>query len=265
MPHVERNGVRVYYECFGQGAPVVLLHPMSTNRYFWTHQIFAFARERRVVVVDHRGHGLSDRPAGGYGVGEMAADVRAVLDHAGVDRAVLVGCSLGGMIALQTALDAPDRVRAMAIVSSGTRLAPRVPAAVLQAYVERFDDAFEYMLRGSTSARTKRERAEACAYLGDVCRVRDNFTSDVFLASLADADGVFHWDIADRLEGIRQPALVIAGQEDEAMPLDATRLLAATIPGARLKVIPEVGHYYPLERPADFNADLGAFLHGIGA
>jgi pimeloyl-ACP methyl ester carboxylesterase len=263
MAHAQRAGVRIHYESFGRGTPIVLLHPMSANRYVWVHQIFAFARERRVIALDLRGHGLSDRPSGGYGIDSMAADLLAVLDDAGIDRAVLVGNSVGGMIAVETALVAPDRVLGMVIVSSGTHLAPSVPPEVRQAYTERFEAAFEYMLRGSTSARTKRERPEVCALLADLYRVRESFTPDVFLACMGDPNGVFHWDVTDRLEHIRAPVLVLTGQEDPAIPPEAPRLLAARIPGAQLKVVPDVGHFYPLERPADFNEDLRAFLEHI--
>src|SRR5450432_3469998 len=125
MPHVERDGVKIFYESFGQGTPVVFLHPLSLNRYAWVHQVFAFARTHRVVIVDHRGHGLSDKPAGGFSIREMARDARAVLDHAEIDKAILVGTSAGSMVAVQTALDAPERVLAMMLVSCATRLAPR--------------------------------------------------------------------------------------------------------------------------------------------
>jgi len=103
----------------------VFLHPTSANRYVWAHQIFAFARDHRVIVLDHRGHGLSDKPAVGYAIGEMAKDTLSVLDHAGVGAAVLVGNSVGSMIALQIALDAPDRVLGMMLTgTSRTRSRP---------------------------------------------------------------------------------------------------------------------------------------------
>ncbi|NIV77068.1 MAG: alpha/beta hydrolase, partial [Gammaproteobacteria bacterium] len=68
MPHVERNGVKVYYESFGQGTPIVFLHPFTTNRYIWADQIFAFGKDHQIIVVDHRGHGQSDKPEGGYSI-----------------------------------------------------------------------------------------------------------------------------------------------------------------------------------------------------
>ena len=81
MPHITRNGVKVYYESHGAGSPaIVFLHPFSTNRFIWAFQVPAFAQNHRCIVVDHRGHGLSDKPAEGYAIGEMAADVVAILD-----------------------------------------------------------------------------------------------------------------------------------------------------------------------------------------
>jgi pimeloyl-ACP methyl ester carboxylesterase len=260
MPYAEREGVRIFYESFGEGAPLVFLHPLSMNRYAWGHQAFAFARNHRVVVLDHRGHGLSDKPAGRYSIREMALDARTVLDAAGIDRAVLVGNSAGAMAAVQVAIDAPERVRAMVLVSCATNLSPHVPAEVLEAYEARFEAAFDYMTQGATSARTKRERPEVAAFLADVYRAKGNFTREVFLSFIRDSEGVFHWDVTERLGDVQQPALVIAGQEDRAVPLDAVRRLAERLPHATFKVVPEVGHYYALERPSDFNDDLRAFV-----
>ena len=79
MPYITRNDVNVHYESFGRsqgGKPaIVFLHPWSTNRYIWSFQILKFARDHQCVVVDHRGHGMSDKPDSGYAIGEMAADV----------------------------------------------------------------------------------------------------------------------------------------------------------------------------------------------
>lgn len=260
MPHAQRNGVDIFFETYGQGTPLVFLHPIAANRFIWQSQLFAFARTHRVIVLDQRGHGLSSRPTTGYGVDELSRDLLCVLDAAGVDRAILVGNSVGGMVAVQTALEAGERVSALMIVSSATNLAPLVPAAVFEAYEARFEAAWAYMSQGSTSARTKRERPEVIAYLDAVWRVPETFQSHVFLESMRDPNGVFHWNAEDRLGSIQVPTMVLGGEEDQTMPLAATRLLAERIPNARFKAIPEVGHYYEIERPADFNEDLRAFL-----
>lgn len=265
MPQVERQGVKVHYESFGQGTPLLFLHSITTNRYAWANQLFAFAPDHRVIVLDHRGHGLSDKPAHGYAISEMAADAVAVMDDAGVERAVLVANSLGGMVALQANLDAPDRVIANLVLSSGTNLAAGIPPGAESAFADSFLGALDGMFHGATSARTKRERAEVRDFVAGVYRAPENFTRAVFLASARDPGGVFNWNIVDRLKDIRKPTLVIAGEEDRALPAEVTRRLAEGIPGARFQLVPEVGHFYQLERPADFNRDLRAFLQEVGA
>lgn len=265
MPYVERNGVKVFYESFGQGTPIVFLHPFTTNRYIWSNQLFAFGREHQCIVVDHRGHGLSDKPAGGYAISEMAADVVAILDDAGVDKAVLVGNSIGGMIAMQVNLDAPDRVIANLILSSGTNLAAGLPPEAGQAFAENFEAAFDGLIEGATSAKTKRDRPEVVAFAADIYRVEGNFSHDVFMANAADPNGVFNWNITDRLGEIGAPTLVIAGEEDQATTVEVNQVLADNIPGAQLKVVPDTGHFYQKEHPTDFNNDLREFLKRVQA
>jgi 3-oxoadipate enol-lactonase len=263
MPTVRHRDVAIHYECYGEGPPLVFLHPLSLNRYHWTHQIFAFARRHRVVVVDLRGHGLSSRPDDGYAIDRMTADLEAVMDDAAIDRAVLVGNSAGAMIAVQAALDLPARVRAAMLVSVGTNLGAIVPPAVLLAYEQRFEAAFDFMIGGALAIKTKRERPWVEAFLRDVYRARGNFDREVFLGCVRDPNGVFGWDVSGRLGEIRLPVHVVAGAEDQAVPLDAVRRLAAAIPSAKLQVVDDVGHFYPLEHPLSFNEELAAFLRSV--
>jgi 3-oxoadipate enol-lactonase len=263
MPHIQRDGVKVYYESFGQGLPIVFLHPWSTNRYIWANQLMEFARRHQCVVVDHRGHGLSDKPAGGYGMGEMAADVVAILDDAGIDRAVLVGNSIGGMVAMQTSLDAPDRVIGNLILSSATNFGADTPPEMAEAMQKDWRGVFSGLLEAAVSAKSKAERPEILAYMEGCFRVDDNFTEAVFWASAADPEGVFNWNISDRLKDIKQPTLIIAGEEDGATTPAHNQFLADNIPGAEIKLYKDVGHFCQLEKPAVFNDDLRNFIAKI--
>jgi len=264
MPYITRNGVKVFYESAGSGPAIVFLHPWSTNRFIWTFQLMHFARRFRCVAVDHRGHGLSDKPASGYAIGEMAADVNAILDDAGIDRAVLVGNSIGGMIAMQTSLDYPARVRGNLILSSATNISANAPPEMAQAMQTDWRAMFGGLMDAAIAARSKAERPEIGEYLEGCYRVESNFTEAVFFASAADPNGVFNWNISDRLADITQPTLVIAGEEDGATTVEQNRFLADNIPGADLKVYKDVGHFCQLERPLDFNADLSAFIARLG-
>ncbi len=265
MPTINRNGVNTYYETYGKGFPIVFLHPFSTNGSIWTFQTFSFARTNQCIVIDERGHGRSDKPQQGYTIKEIAADVVAVLDAAHVNKAVFVGNSIGGMITLQTNLDAPDRVAGNVIVSSGTNLAAGMPPEAAQAFQKDLIGAFSGLIEGAISAKTKREQPALVDLIKSYFLVDDNFPKHVFRAAMEDSNGVFNWNIADQLKNIKKPTLVLAGEEDQATPVAANKFLADNIPGAQLKVIKDVGHFYEIERPSDFNNDLQQFLKQVSA
>ena len=93
----------------------------------------------------------------------------------------------------------------------------------------------------------------------------DNFTEQVFFANATDPNGVFQWNISDQLKNITKPTIIFAGEEDQATPVAANQFLADNIPNAQLKILKDVGHFYQLEKPADFNADLAQFLKQVVA
>ena len=264
MPTVNRDGVNVYYESFGSGKPaIVFLHPWSTNRYIWTNQVPAFARDYQCIVMDHRGHGMSDKPASGYAIGEMAADVVAVLDDLNIDKAVLVGNSIGGMIAMQTNLDAPERVIANLILSSGTNIGADTPPEVAEAMQQDWKGVFSALLDSALSSESKQNKPELTAYLDGCFRVEDNFSEAVFFASLADPNGVFAWNITDRLGEINKPTLIIAGSQDGATTVEHNQLLADKIPGAEIKIYDHIAHFCQLEDPNLFNQHLAEFVQKV--
>ena len=265
MPHVHRDGVNVYYESYGSGTPIVFLHPFSTNGYIWYFQTFSFARDYQCITVDHRGHGRSDKPESGYAIPEMAADVAAILDATGNEQAVLVGNSIGGMIAMQFNLDFPDRVLATAIVSSGTNLGAGMPPEAMQAFQQDLTGAFGGLMEGAVAAKTKQDKPEILDLMKACFAVDDNFTEQVFFANATDPKGVFQWNISDQLKNITKPTIIFAGEEDQATPVEANQFLADNIPNAQIKILKDVGHFYQLESPADFNADLAQFLKQVVA
>lgn len=252
----------VHWESYGEGPAIVFLHAMLLGKYEWSHSMFHFARTHRVIVLDHRGHGRSERGDGGWSIREMSSDLVSVLDRANVDRAVLAGNSMGGMIAVQTALDAPKRVRALVVVSSATNLAPMIPQEAWRAYEENFERTFGVMTEMALSERTKRERPEVRQMIEGSMRATPDFAR-TGRGCMHDPGGVFHWNVRDRLREIACPTLVLAGAEDRAVPIEATRTLATAIPNATFEIVPDVAHYFPLERPADFNARIDAFLNTI--
>lgn len=263
MPHAINGAVKIFYDNYGQGVPIVFLHPWSTNGYIWYYQLFPFARSHQVIAIDHRGHGRSDKPVSGYSIQEHASDVRAVLDAAGVQKAILVGNSIGGMIAMQFNLDYPDRVIGNLILSSGTAVGENMPKEAAAAFQSDYLGTFNALMEGAISAKSKRERPEILEVMKAHFAVASNFPKHVFDASMADPNGVFGWNIKSKLSAIRKPTLVVAGEEDQATPVGANQFLADNIPGAKLLVVKDVGHFHQLEKPLEFNATLQEFAAGL--
>ena len=133
----------------------------------------------------------------------------------------------------------------------------------LQAAWKHRDATFNQLLEGAVSERTKRERPEILDLVKAYFMIESNWPRHVFDSAIKDPNGVFNWNIKNRLKDIKRPTLVIAGEEDNATPVAANKFLADSIPGAKLNVIKEVGHFYQLEQPAACNATLGEFLKSL--
>ena len=124
MPTLHTNGINLKYDEQGQGEPLLFLHGLGSQGEDWGFQVPFFAPHYRVVTVDLRGHGESDKPAGPYSVSMMADDVVGLLDALKIESAHIVGLSMGGMIAFQLVVDKPERVRSMVIVVPSVRQWP---------------------------------------------------------------------------------------------------------------------------------------------
>jgi pimeloyl-ACP methyl ester carboxylesterase len=266
MPFVEReHGVRVQYDDYGQGLPLVFLHGYSCNAWIWTYQVPLLAHRYRCIVIEARGHGRSSKPLSGYAIQDMAADDAAVLAALGIDRAILVGNSMGGMRAMQICLDNPDLVAANLIISSATNLTRFVDSTdLLRDLRTKYEEMSDEFVRRCFSQRTRRERPEICHLLKNNLLDSVAFPRRVACALVEHPDGVWNWDITPRLAEISQPTLIVVGEEDEATPVEANRILAEHMPNADLQIIPDVAHMYQIEQPLAFNQALENFVARLG-
>src|SRR6201990_1277829 len=121
MPKIDRNGVRIYYEVHGDGPPLILTHGYSSTSAMWQGQIAAFSRHHKLVTWDMRGHGQSDYPddPAAYSEPATVADMLAILDEVGAEKAIVGGLSLGGYMSLAFHLAHPERVKALLIIDTG--------------------------------------------------------------------------------------------------------------------------------------------------
>lgn len=259
---------------------VLWLQGLNAPASAWAAQLAHFGRTHRSVAPDQRGVGKSDAPPGPYSTGQLAADALAVLDAHGVARAHLVGLSLGGAVAQELVLRAPERVASLALLGSFAKQAPRSAALLrawralypvvsqspelreaweLQSYAWLFTDKF-WRGRGSDDG-DGRSFTDA-ALNGAGVRAALRFAAAQPLQSVAgflgQVDAALGHDARQRLPQLRVPTLVLHGAVDQLSPLPCGEELAQLIPGAELIVLPEVGHAVNLEGQRTVNAALRA-------
>jgi 3-oxoadipate enol-lactonase len=248
MPMADLSGLSLYYEEQGVGRPLLLIAGIPAIASDWGPLAGGLAEAgHRVIAYDNRGSGASTVTPGPYSTAGMANDAVRLLDHLGVERADVFGMSMGGMIAQELALSAPDRIRRLVLgcTHAGVNHAAPAPRAAGQAFALRTDD---WALR--------MRRLAPFAFAETV----DPALLDAFIAKksadVQDPEGyqaqiqaVLAHDTAGRLQAIDAPTLVLTGDEDRIIPGESSQLLAQRIPGAVVRVILGSGHLFFLERP----------------
>jgi len=248
------------FEAAGEGPPVVLVHGLGMTRAMWDWLWPALARRFRVVRYDLLGHGESDRPRDTYTLARFADQTAEVMDGLGLDRAALVGFSLGGLVACAFALARPERVAALAILNSAYDRSEEERAAVLA----RVEQAARDGPAATVEAALKRwfTAGYAAAHPEVLDRVRgwilgnDPEVYPLAYRVLAEGDR----ELAQAVAAICAPTLVMTGGEDPGNTPDMSRRLAAVIPGARCEILAGLRHMGLAEDPEAFNRPLLAFL-----
>lgn len=261
MTFARINGTLLHYRLAGpEGAPaLVFANSLGTDARIWDAVIAPLADRYRCLSYDKRGHGLSDAPEGDYRLDHHLDDLIGLFDHVGVDRAVVVGVSIGGLIAQGLALRAPERVAGLVLCCT----APRMGDAAMW------------------SSRIETARAKGLAPLADPVMARwfsPDFRRDrpvdlsgwrnLFLrtdplgyantcATLRDTD------LSADISRIWAPTLILAGDADLAAPVDLVRTCTA-IPGSRLEILAGVGHIPSIEQPAVVAGLIADFLKEVG-
>lgn len=251
----------LYYETLGKGPAVVLIHGGYGDRRMWDGQFQALATDFQVIRYDHRGFGRSSVPQDHYSPVE---DLLSLLEKLNVERAHLVGNSLGGSLAIDFALKHPERVASLVIVASGPNGLPvpqeaidRVVAVFKAAEAEGLERAVELwlahpMVAVSSQKSGVREQLRAM--------VRDN--KAIFRMKQWPSEAM-NPPAANRLKEIRIPTLVIIGGQDTEVNRQMGEEAAQQIPGAKKVVMAEADHLPQMVNPAEFNQNLLHFLQSL--
>jgi 3-oxoadipate enol-lactonase len=256
------NGIVLYHKVIGQaeGPTLVFANSLGSDLRIWDEVAPFFANRFRVVLYDKRGHGLSDAPPSPYTLDDHVGDLTALLDHLQIEKASLVGLSVGGMIAQRMAAQAPERVRSLVLCCTAAKIgtpqtwADRIASversgieSIAEAVLERWFTASFRQNRPDEYAgwRNMLVRTPADGYAGTCASIRDS-------------------DLTADDRGISAPTLCVAGDQDGSTPPDLVRHTADLIPGARFALVDGAGHIPCVEQPASLTKLINDHLREAG-
>ena len=258
MPYSSSNGPAIHYEVSGEGPPLVLIHANPFDHHLWLYQVAHFSTWFRVISIDIRGYGRSDKPTEPFTLEDMAGDVAGVCAAEGVRDAIVAGVSVGSGIALLLALDQPGLVRALVLVGGNSgpggsierRIAGYAGTGVSTYHAEHLK---EVVSPGFPETRLG-------GYLLGIFAERGPWLSGDSIGQIFRARA--GTDMTPRLGDIAVPTIVVNGEHDQSR--SAGQRTASLIPGARHRVVPGAGHACNLEDPAGFDALVVDFLQANG-
>lgn len=259
---VAAGGLSLNYEIEGSGTPLVLTHGLGDDLHFWDNVAGELARHHTVVRWDVRGFGLSDKPAGPYTPALLAADLRALLDALGIDRAHVGGLSMGGVISQRFALDNAARVHSMILVSTSSEIAER-GRANWQRLAEKIEQ------RGFGSGARDASRAFAPSFAAShpdiVAAAGAQTARNDPPAYAAAARAMSDYDWTAELADLRVPALILQGLADQLTPPGGSVKMHRALPASRLLMLPDTGHSLSIEQPERFVAAVLGFTGAVDA
>lgn len=258
MPQISVNNVTLHYTESGQGTPLLLLHGVGGSHEIWLPVIPELAKSHRVIAADHRGHGKSAKPRGSYSIRLFAEDWVALMEAFRIDRAHVLGLSMGGAIAMQLAAEHSQRVQSLVLVDTWAFPHPDFLAMLRQ--------RLEALATGDLAAYA--EAVIPQLYSPEFIRANPKALADYRARATSLDPGTLRssvqacmvHDMLGRLQTIKAPTLVLVGSEDRLLPPFHSEYLQRAIPGARLSVIKASGHFPHLERPREFFQAVTEFL-----
>ena len=257
MAYLTNGSLDFYYEEKGQGTPLVLIHGLGSSSRDWELQMAVFTEHFHVIALDLRGHGKTSKPPGPYSMELYGKDTAWLIEELGLGSAIVLGISLGGMVALQLALDYPEVVKKLVIVNSTPDMVPRT--------IQQKISVWQRILIVRLLGMRKMGQVLADRFLP---HPNQKELRKIFIERWADNDkpayfealkGVFGWSVLDRLGEIKCPTLVI-GADGDYFPIAEKEAYTSLIPNARLEIVENSMHALPAEKPGKFNQIVLDFL-----
>jgi pimeloyl-ACP methyl ester carboxylesterase len=266
MPTVRLRDIELYYEIHGEGKPLVLIQGLGLDSSAWLYQIPVLSQQHQVICFDNRGIGRTDAPATPYSTDQMAEDVISLLDALAIQHADILGFSLGGCIAQALALNYPERVNRLILVSTAAQF-PAITLQVLQVWLTMLQEIHSDSMNPETRLRAQLAWVFSNAFFQNSQQVEAlvhdslNYPYQPTVAGFSGqvAACVAH-NLLKQLHQITAPTRVLVGAADLLTPVELAETLSAALPNAELQIIAGAGHNFFWEMPAAFNQSILDFL-----
>jgi pimeloyl-ACP methyl ester carboxylesterase len=255
MPKLKTNNIELYYESHGEGQPLMLISGIGYTLWQWHKMVPILADHFQVITFDNRGVGQSDKPAGPYSAQMLAADTAGLLDVLGIEKAIIAGHSMGGFVAQAMALDFPHKIERLILCSTNFGGPHHVPVTseAMKVLTDVISDPLTRFRNGLvvSTAPGWAERHPELLQEWMEWRVKNPIEPASYQAQLAVGLSLLPEAAAfeNKLSDIRIPTLILFGEHDKVVPPANADLLAQKIEGSQVCILPEAGHFFPLEVP----------------
>jgi len=253
MPKITTNNIELYYEIHGAGQPLVLISGLGYPLWQWHKMVPFLAEHFQVITFDNRGVGQSAKPAGPYTAQMLAADTAGLLDALGIEKAIIAGHSMGGFVAQAMALDFPQKVAKLILCSTNFGGPHHVPvtAEAMKVLTDVTSDAltrFKNGLAVSTAPDWSEKNPEMIEEWVK-WRIANPIDPAPYQAQLAIGLGLLTEAAAfeNKLPRLNVPTLILFGAHDKVVPPENASLLAEKISGSKVVILPNAGHFFPIE------------------
>jgi pimeloyl-ACP methyl ester carboxylesterase len=266
MPTVKVNNININYKVVGYGEPLIMIMGLSADQSGWNSQVPYFKKHYQVITFDNRGCGKSDKPKGPYTMKMMADDTIELMNHLGIEKAHMMGISMGGMIAQEIAINYPQRVMKLILASTYARVDDKLNGPTLE-----LTQAVQSSRRvGTVLINLAFNKPVNRFFIILLARIRSKFTRASVKAAnkvglLGQLAACMKQDTLDRLSLIKAPTLVIMGKADRVIKPTSSEVIAEKIPNARLVKIENGSHVLNIEIKREFNRIVWDFLKDQGA
>ncbi len=265
MSIVTVGRIKLGYQRQGTGPPILFISGLGADRQLWIPVVEQLRHQFECITFDNRGTGQSSRPRTGYTMPDLTRDTLGLLDRLSISRTHVVGISMGGIIAQNIAVQRPDLVSGLVLVSSFAAPGPRLMHVLnSHKFMQRHLGRYEYFYWALAPWMFGPETLGKPGFTNNFAKkAADNHHPQALYALDQLVDGIGQFDTQAQLNKIRQPTLVIAGEHDILTPPHGVQSLAEGIPGAELVVLPGVGHSCASEDPEAFANCVARFLRKV--